>query len=243
LRGQKRQTAAPFSRGKRKKKPKRPGRKRGAEYGKQASRPIPDHVDQEIAVPLPKRCECGGNAIYDETMPQYQEDIVRKTIVRRFDVEVGHCACCGRRIQGRHGLQTSDALGAAGVQIGPEALSLATHLRKEMGLSDQRAARVLELGWGLEMSRSGICRAVIRMAHKAEPTYEHLRLIVRQADVGWMDETGWHVAATLERLWGVVTEKVTVDDILPGRGFQKHPRVRIGKDGGITTAGGSTTSL
>jgi hypothetical protein len=36
LRGQKRQ-AAPFSRGKRKKKPKRPGRKRGAEYGKQAN--------------------------------------------------------------------------------------------------------------------------------------------------------------------------------------------------------------
>jgi transposase len=148
LRGQKRQ-AAPFTRGKGKKKPKRPGRKDGVEYGKQANRPIPDHVDQEIPVPLPKRCECGGKAIYDETMSQYQEDIVRKTVVRRFDVEVGHCSCCGRRIQGRHELQTSDALGAAGVQIGPEALSLATHLRKEMGLSDQRAARVLELATAL----------------------------------------------------------------------------------------------
>jgi transposase len=169
-------------------------------------------------------------------MPQYQEDIVRKTIVRPFDIEVGHCACCGRRIQGRHELRTSDALGAAGVQIGPEALSLATHLRKEMGLSDQRAARVLELGWGLEMSRSGICRAVLRVAHKAAPTYEHLRIIVRQANVAWMDETGWRVAATLEWLWSVVTEKVTVDDILPGRGFQEAYWVRIGKDGGITMA-------
>jgi len=220
LRRLKRQ-AAPFSRGRRKKKPKRPGRKRGAEYGKQANRPIPDQVDQEISVPLPKRCECGGKAIYDETMPQYQEDIVRKTVVRRFDVEVGHCSCCGRRIQGRHELQTSDALGAAGVQIGPEALSLATHLRKEMGLSDQRAARVLELGWGLEMSRSGICRAVLRVAHKAAPTYEQLRIIVRRADVAWMDETGWRVAATLEWLWGVVTQNVTVYDILPGRGFKE----------------------
>ena len=228
LRGQKRQ-AAPFSRGKRKKKPKRPGRKRGAEYGKQANRPIPDHVDQEIAVPLPKRCECGGKAIYDETMPQYQQDIVRKTIVRRFDVEVGHCSCCGRRIQGRHKLQTSDALGAAGVQIGPEALSLAAHLRKEMGISDQRAARVLKLGWGLEMSRSGICRAVIRVAHKAAPTYEQLRIIARQANVAWMDETGWRVAATLQWLWGVVTEKVTVYDILPGRGFQEASSI-LGAD-------------
>ena len=220
LRRVKRQ-AAPFSRGKRNKKPKRPGRKRGAEYGKHATRPIPDHIDEEIAVPLPSRCECGGRTVYDETRSQYQEDIVRKTIVRRFDVEIGHCSCCGRRIQGRDDLQTSDALGAAGVQIGPEALSLAAHLRKEMGLSDGRAARVLELGWGLEMSRSGICRAVIRVAEKAAPTYEQLRSVVRQADVAWMDETGWRVAATLQWLWGAVTETVTVYDILPGRGFNQ----------------------
>ncbi len=220
LRRLKRQ-AAPFSRGKRKEKPKRPGRKGGLEYGKQATRPIPDHIDEQIAVPLPKRCECGGRAIYDETLFQYQEDIVRKTIVRRFDVEIGHCSCCSRRVQGRHELQTSDALGAAGVQIGPEALSLAAHLRKEMGLSDGRAARVLELGWGLEMSRSGICRAVIRVAQKAAPTYEQLRIVVQQADVAWMDETGWRVAAILEWLWGVVTETVTVYDILPGRGFEQ----------------------
>ena len=84
LRRQKRQ-AAPFSRNKRKKKPKRPGRKPGAEYGMQAARPIPDHIDEEIAVPLPKRCECGGKAIYDKTLSQYQEDIVRKTTVRRFE--------------------------------------------------------------------------------------------------------------------------------------------------------------
>jgi transposase len=228
LRRLKRQ-AAPFSRGKAKKKPKRPGRKGGLEYGKQASRPIPDHIDEQIAVPLPKRCGCGGKAIYDETLSQYQEDIVRRTIVRRFDVEIGHCSCCGRRIQGRHDLQTSDALGAAGVQIGPEALSLATHLRKEMGLSDQRAVRVLELGWGLEMSRSGICRAVIRVAQKAAPTYQQLRIVVRQADVAWMDETGWRVAATLEWLWGVVTETVTVYDILPGRGFEQASSI-LGAD-------------
>jgi transposase len=220
LRRQKRQ-AAPFSRGKRKEKPKRPGRKGGLAYGQQARRPIPDHIDEQITVPLPKRCGCGGKTIYDETQNQYQEDIVRKTVVRRFDVEIGHCSCCGRRIQGRHALQTSDALGAAGVQIGPEALSLAAHLRKEMGLSDQRAARVLELGWGFELSRSGVCRAVIRIARKAAPTYEQLRIVVRQADVAWMDETGWRVAATLQWLWGVVSETVTVYDILPGRGFEQ----------------------
>jgi hypothetical protein len=48
---------------------------------------------------------------------------------------VGYCPCCGARTQGRHPLQTSDALGAAKVQIGPEALVLGAHLNKQMGLS------------------------------------------------------------------------------------------------------------
>src|SRR5438105_1433776 len=67
LRSLKRQ-AAPFSRGKRKKKDRnRPGRKSGADYGKQASRPVPERVDEEIAVPLPTESKCcGAPTIYDE---------------------------------------------------------------------------------------------------------------------------------------------------------------------------------
>src|SRR2546425_11744857 len=60
LRSLKRQ-AAPFSKGKPKSDPKRPGRKGGGNYGARAFRAIPDHVDERIAVPLPKACpDCGG---------------------------------------------------------------------------------------------------------------------------------------------------------------------------------------
>src|SRR5712692_8300461 len=91
LRSLKRQ-AAPFSKGKPKSNPKRPGRKSGSDYGQRAFRAVPDRVDEEIAVPLPKRCpDCGGQVVHDSTEPQFQEDIVRQTIVRRFDVEIGHC--------------------------------------------------------------------------------------------------------------------------------------------------------
>lgn len=228
LRRLKRQ-AAPFSRQKRKKNPKRPGRKSGAEYGKQENRPIPDRVDEAIPVPLPQQCQCGGLTLYDETRPQYQEDIVRKTIVRRFDVEIGHCSCCGRRVQGRHPLQTSDALGAAQVQVGPEALSLAAHLNKEMGISHERVARVLELGYGFEVSRSGLCRAVLRLGEKADPTYQQLRCEVQHSAVNGVDETGWRVGATLHWLWVSVSPEVTVYDILPGRGFDQAASI-LGQD-------------
>ena len=174
LRSLKRQ-AAPFSKGKPKSNPKRPGRKGGTDYGQRAFRAVPDRVDEEIAVALPKRCpDCGGRVIHDSTYPQFQEDIVRQTIVRRFDVEIGHCVGCRGHVQGRHPLQTSDALGAAHVQVGPQALTLAAHLTKQMGISHERTAQVLEWGYGLAVSRSALCRAITRLGTKAQPTYQEL---------------------------------------------------------------------
>ena len=228
LRAVKRQ-AAPFSKHQPKRKPQRPGRKPGANYGLRAGRRVPDRVDEEIAVPLPAQCACGGRTVYDQTRPQFQEDIVRQTVVRRFNVQIGHCACCGRRVQGRHPLQTSDALGAAEVHVGPEALALATVLNKEMGISHERAARVLALGYGLQVSLSALCRAIMRLGGKAEPTYQQLRVLVRQSPVNWLDETGWRVAAHLEWLWVAMSAEVTVYDILPGRGFQQAASI-LGAD-------------
>ena len=230
LRSLKRQ-AAPFSRGKRKKKDRnRSGRKSGSDYGKQASRPVPDRVNEEIAVPLPTESKCcGAPTIYDETRPQFQEDIVKQTIVRRFDIQIGHCTCCGKRVQGRHPLQTSDALGAAQVQIGPQALALSAHLNKELGISHERAARVLNVGYGLEVNRSALCRAMMRLGVKAAPTYEELRIAVRRSQVNWMDETGWRVAGDLQWLWVCLSPEVTVYDILPGRGFEQAASI-LGKD-------------
>ena len=229
LRSLKRQ-AAPFSKGKPKSDPKRPGRKKGSDYGSRAFRTVPDHVDEEIPVPLPKKCpDCGGRVIHDNTKPQFQEDIVRQTMVRRFDVETGHCTDCGEHVQGRHPLQTSDALGAAQVQVGPEALTLAAHLIKQMGISHERAGQILEWGYGLRVSRSALCRAMTRLGKKAEPTYQGLQMAVRQSPVNQLDETGWRVAAHLEWLWVCVNAEVTVYAILPGRGFAQAASI-LGED-------------
>lgn len=219
LRSLKRQ-AAPFSKGEPKPHPKPPGRKPGSEYGQRTSRPVPRRVDQEFRALLPDRClSCGGRVVYEHTESQFQEDIVRRTVVRRFDVQIGRCSCCRRRVQGRHRLQTSDAVGAAQVQLGPEALSLAAHLNKEMGISHERVARALELGYGLQVNRSTLCRALLRLSQKAEPTYQQLRVAVRQSPINWLDETGWRVAAHLQWLWVALSPQVTVYAILPGRGF------------------------
>jgi transposase len=221
LRASKRQ-AAPHSRGNPKANPQRPGRKPGRRYGRQACRPIPARVDERITVPLPERCpHCGGSVEAESCETQYQEEIVRRTMVRRFDIDVGRCRNCRRRVQGRHRLQTSDAVGVGSVQLGPEALTLAAILNKQMGLSLGHTRQVLSYGFGLEVSRGGLCRALARMAGRAEPTYGGLVKTARQASMNGMDETGWKVGGRLQWLHVAVSAQVTVYAILPGRGYEQ----------------------
>lgn len=106
--------AAPFRKAK-KKVARKPGRKPGDAYGEQARRSVPDRIDEVYQAELPECCpHCGADEVWGHAVrQQYQVDIPRRPIVRQFDVHIGECLCCGKRVQGRHELQTSDALGAA----------------------------------------------------------------------------------------------------------------------------------
>jgi transposase len=213
--------AAPFSRGRRKANPKPPGRKSGKAYGQRHSKAIPEQVDEVIAVPPPAQCECGGKLEVESIQPQYQQEIVRQTIWRRFDIAICRCTVCRKRVQGRDPRQTSDALGAAAVQLGPEALALAVQMNKGLGMPHADVAAVLQDGFQLRVNRSTICRAVDRVARRGEATWHALRDAARRSMVNGMDETGWNVGAQLRWLWVVVSEQVTFCDILPGRGFEQ----------------------
>src|SRR5881296_3798121 len=221
LRAGKRQ-AAPHSRGELKANPKPPGRKAGRAYGRRACRPIPPRLDERIDVALPKRCpRCGGGVEVEQTAPQHQEEIVRRTVARRFDIAVGRCRRCGRRVQGRHPLQTSDALGAAASQLGPRALALAADLHTGLGLPLGKVSALFATAFGLVVTPGGLCLALHRVARRAEPTYRALVLVVRRARVAAADETGWKVGGWLQWLWVFVTVRVTVYAIQPGRGYEE----------------------
>jgi transposase len=214
--------AAPFSKGEPKAEPKRPGRKAGSDYGRHGYRPIPSQVNETIIVPLPKSCPaCGGRCTHEEWADQYQTEIVRQTRVTRFRVALGHCQDCGSRVQGRHANQTSDALGAAASQLGPEAVSLATVLNKQLGLPFGKTAAVLEQGFGLKVTRGALSQALARAGKRCESTYESLIGQVRTSPSVTVDETGWKVAGRLQWLWAHVTQDVTVYAILPGRGYEE----------------------
>ena len=218
-----RRQAAPFSKGEPKPDPKRPGRKPGKGYGKRAFRPRPRSVDEDHDVPLPGRCVhpgCDGSVREDGFAEQYQQDIPPvRPITRRFKVHYGRCDRCGRRVQGRHPLQTSDALGAASVQIGPNALALAAQMNKELGVTYGKIVVFFETAFRLVVARSTWCRANMRLAAKARPTVNVMVVAVRQAVVVYADETGWRIGGRMAWLWVFVTAEVTVYVIRRSRGF------------------------
>jgi transposase len=170
----------------------------------------PSQVDEVKAAPLPARCSCGGCVQWDRTAAQYQEDIECRTVTRRFDVAIGRCLACRKRVQGRRPEQTSDALAAAAVQIGPRTMALAAVMTKQMGLSLDNARQMLEQGCGLTVNRSTLSQALSRMADKAEPTYEDLLNRARQSVVNAMDETGWRVGGWAHWTHVAVGEQATV---------------------------------
>ena len=98
-------------------------------------------------------------------------------------------------------------------------MTLGVLMNKSLGLPHADAAAILKHGFGLRMSRGGICRAIQRVARKAEATWHALRDAARRSELAHMDETGWKVEAQLRWLWAVITEQITFCEILPGRGF------------------------
>jgi transposase len=224
--------AAPFSKGDPRPHPRRAGRKSGADHGRHAHRPVPDHVDETIEVALPVGCPCcGGELELERVADQYQEDIpvAARPHVRRFRVGVGRCRRCGARAQGRHPLQSSDALGAAGAQVGPNAVALAAQLNKELGLPLAKAALVLWQLCGLHVSAGALHQALARLAAAAAPTYGALVEGVRASAAVAADETGWRVAGTRQWLWVFAGDGVTVYLIAAGRGYEQAASV-LGSD-------------
>lgn len=226
-----RRQAAPFSKGAPKGNPKTPGRKPGKDYGTQAFRTLPDGPpDEIIPVQTPKHCpSCGGRVRETHVTRQFQIEIPRRSVLRRFDLHMGECTCCGRRVQPRHELQTSDALGAAAVQIGPDAQSLIALLKNKLGLSYGDVTTLFHDAFGIDMTRGAAAHIVRRAGARAASIYEAIKLMVPHRGTVYPDETGWKVGGRLHWLWDFVTDLFTLYVIRPGRGFDVPAEV-LGMD-------------
>ncbi len=222
--------AAPFAKGPPKVGPKKPGRKPGKDYGTKAHRAPPDRIDEVHEAPLPDACpDCGGKIDETAVDQQYQVEIPRKPVQRQFNVHIGCCRQCRQRIQGRHPLQTSDALGAAASQLGPDAQAAVVELNKQAGLSHGKVQRVLDSLFGISLTRGGSAHVILRAARRCEPIYAAICQSVGQSAWVVPDETGWHVGGHHAWLHALVGTDATAYAIDPTRSQAPAERI-IGPD-------------
>lgn len=122
-------------------------------------------------------------------------------------------------VQGRHPLQTPDALGAANVHLGPGAVAFVVLLHTQFGVPLEKIVTVLRERFGLTVTAGGLAQVLHRTARRAAPSYAALCEQVRGSPMVSPDETGGRVGAVLHWLWVFATSDTTVYAIRPGRSF------------------------
>ncbi len=221
--------ATPFSKGAPKATPKKPGRKKGHRAAHRArARSCGSGRRGVVARDLSGLCgagagRCGAGAISGRHPAARADD--------RYPVQRAYRTLCAVSAANSRATpdQTSDALGAAAIQIGPNALGLAAEMKHGLGVSYGKVARLLETSLGLRVDRSTVARADERLANRLAPTYQQLLLRLRTSEVVHADETGWKVAGQKAWLWVFTNDDLSVYTIDPTRAHEVVERI-LGED-------------
>jgi len=126
-------------------------------------------------------------------------------------------------------LQTSDALGAAASQLGPDTQAAIVDLNKNAGLSHGKVVRTLANLFGISLTRGGAVHAVLRAGRRCEPVYEAICRSVRRSPWVVPDETGWRVGGLPAWLHGFVGSTSTAYVVDPTRSHKPAERI-VGLD-------------
>ena len=208
--------AAPFSKGGRTDKPRRPGRKPGMgnfSYRKppSASELWGPPVDVSVA---DDNCPgCGGVLEQEGVDVAYVTDIpaMPRPQVTEYRVQVCRCRGCGKRVRGRHPDVAPDQYGASAHRVGRRVMAAAHMLHYGVGIPVRRVPSVLRALTGVELSQSAITQDALRRARGAVGDgYHRLRKSVRESAVVHTDDTGWRVGGESAFLMAFETEDATV---------------------------------
>ena len=214
-RGGKRQ-AAPFSKGRRSSKPKRPGRKPGMGLFSYRKGPSADEVTEpvvEVAVSGEVCPGCGGRLEDEGVGVAYVTDIppVRRPKVTAYRVQICRCRSCGRQVRGRHPDIGTDQYGASAHRVGRRVMAAAHLLHYGVGVPVRKVPAVLRALTGVEVSQGAISQDALRRATGAVgEAYRKLRTSVRASPVVHTDDTGWRVGGEPAFLMAFETDEATV---------------------------------
>ena len=231
--------AAPFSKGGRTDRPKRPGRKPGIGSFSYRKPPSPDEVTEppvDVSVDADNCPGCGGVLEQEGVDVVYVTDIpeMPRPQVTEYRVQVCRCRGCGRRVRGRHAEVGADQYGASAHRMGRRVMAAAHVLHYGVGIPVRRVPSVLRALTGVELSQSAITQDALRRVQGAVGDgYRGLRESVRESAVVHTDDTGWRVGGESAFLMAFETDEATVYQVRARHRNEEVREVVPGDYGGV----------
>jgi transposase len=160
----------------------------------------PDHIDQVIPVPAPSVCpHCRRAKLrpHGELYEHTQEDLVLvpRTRVTRFVHRQSWCPRCRRAVY-----QAAEGE-VPGCQIGPLTRAVATHLRYDLQIPYRKTRHILQDLFGMPLVPASAMAFDRKVAHRARPLYEELRVKLQSSSVAYADETSWRQDGQSHFVW------------------------------------------
>src|SRR5664279_2529142 len=230
LRRKQHRSAAPFSKGKHKSDPQRPGRKRGQGPfdHRQAPQTVPPIPPTEVPVSQTQCPFCGGRLVREQEWAE--EASVTDTPsqpqpeVHLFRVHVCRCQQCGKTVRGEHPDVAPDQYGATAHRLGPRVKAMAHSLHYGHGVPVRRLPAVLREMTGIGITQGAITQDALKQAEgPVGAAYQEFREQVRHAPVTYTDDTGWRVGGDGAYLMAFDTDRQIVYQIRRQHG---HAQVR-----------------
>lgn len=224
-RNQKR-SAAPFSTGKRKAKPRQSGRKPGQGEFRRREPPSETAGPAPVEVPVEETvCPyCGGRleregkeTVSNTDMPPHAEPETRL-----YRVQVCRCQKCKRPFRGQHPDVAPDQYGATAHRVGRRVKAMAHAMHYGHGVPGRRVVGIVEELTGIRLTQSALTQDALKQAEgRVGTAYQQLRERVRQAAVTYTDDTGWRVGGEPAYLMAFDTDQETVYQVRGQHGHQQ----------------------
>lgn len=122
------------------------------------------------------------------------------------------CGCCKKEVSAR------DEQSLPFTEYGINTFMMAMLLRYRCLLSLSKISLIFAVGYGLNISESGLVSLFRQAKTYLGIRYEELKAIVRKGHVMYNDETGWQVKGTGAWMWIMANEQATVYVAAESRG-------------------------
>ncbi len=197
------------------------------------SRPRPDHVDEQVDVPVRACPRCHGTNLSEavqETRSRFVEDLPLDLAMRvtEYLLERRYCRDCRQLVEA-----PLDGIVLPGARLGLNVMLLVGWMKQELRLTEAAIPELLETVLGLRVSEGEVIHVLEQLTEAFGPHYGELVAAMRNAPSRHLDSTSWRVQGENRYLWTVTTLREGIYAVTRSNGHEV-PLELVGTEAGGT---------